>query len=183
MAASFQPSFVSVFPGPLGPVHLYGSDLWNDAAKNEALAGYYWAPLRFSADGAIQPLDCADTARAALSEGAPSGPYGSPADADANVLWDPALWPAEPREHPRVALVDTATGSVISTWDRIACGPDPDFVPTPLSSGPSGPTAPFSLWWAVLITAPASSTARRRRGVSLVLLSSRSSTSQRLRTG
>ena len=52
--------------------------------------------------------------------------------------------PAEPREHPRVALVDTATGSVVSTWDRIACGPDPDFVPAPLSSGPSGPTAPVS---------------------------------------
>ena len=96
-----QPSFVSVFPGPLGPVHLYGSDLWNDAAKNEALAGYYWAPLRFSADGAIQPLDCADTARAALSEGAPSGPYGSPADADAATGDGGFAWHSDLRDPVR----------------------------------------------------------------------------------
>ena len=68
----------------------------------------------------------------------------TPADANGNVLTDPAQWPALLREHPRVALVDTATGSVISTWDRIACGPDPDFVPAPLGSGPGGPTAPAS---------------------------------------
>lgn len=54
----------------------------------------------------------------------------SPADAQGNILRDPAEWPAAPREHPRVALVDTDTGAVISTWDRIACGPDPTFVPT-----------------------------------------------------
>lgn len=51
----------------------------------------------------------------------------SPADANGNILTDPADWPAQMREHPRTALVDAATGRVVSTWDRLACGPIHDF--------------------------------------------------------
>lgn len=53
-----QPSFVSTFKLDSGTIFLYGSDLWNNAAKNEALANYYWAPLSFAADGSINPLEC-----------------------------------------------------------------------------------------------------------------------------
>jgi hypothetical protein len=53
-----QPSFVSVIKLKSGPIYLYGSDLWNNAAKNEALANFYWAPLTFTADGAIEPMKC-----------------------------------------------------------------------------------------------------------------------------
>lgn len=59
----------------------------------------------------------------------------TPADAQGNVLTDPADWPAQPREHPRVAVEDVATGRVVSTWDRRTCGPIPDFRPP---SGLSG---------------------------------------------
>jgi hypothetical protein len=40
---------------------LFGSDLWNNGAKNESLANYYWAPLSFTADGAIKPIICQNT--------------------------------------------------------------------------------------------------------------------------
>lgn len=53
-----QPSFVSTIKLAGDTLFLYGSDLWNNAAKNEALANYYWAPLVFDADGAIKPIDC-----------------------------------------------------------------------------------------------------------------------------
>ncbi|WP_345210342.1 family 43 glycosylhydrolase [Mucilaginibacter gynuensis] len=56
-----QPSFVSTIKINAETVYLYGSDLWNNAAKNEALANYYWAPLTFTADGAINPLECLET--------------------------------------------------------------------------------------------------------------------------
>lgn len=62
----------------------------------------------------------------------------SPADAEANILTDPADWPDEPREHPRVALVAVDTGEVISTWDRVVCGPDPHFVPEVRPDWPAG---------------------------------------------
>ncbi|HEY0186692.1 MAG TPA: hypothetical protein VGC67_04320 [Cellulomonas sp.] len=53
----------------------------------------------------------------------------SPADADGSIIEDPDDWP-DPRlrEHPRVAVVDVASGAVISTWDRTTCGDDPDYV-------------------------------------------------------
>jgi hypothetical protein len=54
-----QPSFVSTIKINAENVYLYGSDLWNNAAKNEALANFYWAPLQFNADGSIKPLECA----------------------------------------------------------------------------------------------------------------------------
>ncbi|MDN3550686.1 family 43 glycosylhydrolase [Mucilaginibacter aquaedulcis] len=57
-----QPSFVSTFKLNSETVFLFGSDLWNNAAKNEALANFYWAPLTFAADGSINPLVCGETA-------------------------------------------------------------------------------------------------------------------------
>lgn len=56
-----QPSFVSTLKVDGETIYLYGSDLWNNAAKNEALANYYWAPLEFTETGAIKPLACAET--------------------------------------------------------------------------------------------------------------------------
>ena len=53
-----QPSFVSTIKLKSGDVFLFGSDLWNNAAKNEALANYYWAPLTFAADGSINQMIC-----------------------------------------------------------------------------------------------------------------------------
>ena len=53
---------------------------------------------------------------------------GTPADAGGKVLTDPASWPALVREHPRTALIDAASGRVISTWDRQVCGPIPGFI-------------------------------------------------------
>jgi len=53
-----QPSFVSTIQLASGTIYLYGSDLWNNAAKNEALANFYWAPLIFEEDGSIQPMEC-----------------------------------------------------------------------------------------------------------------------------
>lgn len=53
-----QPSFVSTLKVNSETIYLYGSDLWNNAAKNEALANFYWAPLTFAEDGSINPMDC-----------------------------------------------------------------------------------------------------------------------------
>lgn len=53
-----QPSFVSTIKLAGGSIFLFGSDLWNNAAKNEALANYYWAPLTFNNDGSIAPMSC-----------------------------------------------------------------------------------------------------------------------------
>jgi len=53
-----QPSFVSTLKLPSGTVYIYGSDLWNDGARNEALANFYWAPLEFNTDGSIKPMEC-----------------------------------------------------------------------------------------------------------------------------
>jgi hypothetical protein len=56
-----QPSFVSPIELTSGIIYLYGSDLWNNAAKNEALANYYWAPLAFREDGSILPMVCQES--------------------------------------------------------------------------------------------------------------------------
>lgn len=53
-----QPSFVSTMKVNSETVYLYGSDLWNNAAKNEAQANFYWAKLTFAQDGSINPLQC-----------------------------------------------------------------------------------------------------------------------------
>lgn len=55
-----QPSFVSVLKLGRDTLFLYGSDLWNNGAKNEALANYYWTGLTFDGMGAIKPLVCSD---------------------------------------------------------------------------------------------------------------------------
>lgn len=53
-----QPSFVSTIKVDSETIYLYGSDLWNNAAKNEAQANFYWAPLTFAEDGSINPMEC-----------------------------------------------------------------------------------------------------------------------------
>ncbi|TLU98133.1 family 43 glycosylhydrolase [Dyadobacter luticola] len=53
-----QPSFVSTIQFNSETVYIYGSDLWNNAARNEALANYFWAPLKFDSTGAILPIPC-----------------------------------------------------------------------------------------------------------------------------
>lgn len=95
-----------------------------------AAAGAVEAPrLSAAVSESASPTPCAEFPAGS----APPGPdfegwwSSSPADADGNILTDPADWPAQMREHPRTALVDAATGRVVSTWDRLACGPIPDF--------------------------------------------------------
>ena len=56
-----QPSFVSTIKLGTDSLFLYGSDLWNNGARNEALANYYWAPLSFNDDGSIKPMACLQT--------------------------------------------------------------------------------------------------------------------------
>ena len=61
-----QPSFVSTIKLDSDTIFLYGSDLWNNAARNEALANYYWAPLLFNEDGSIKQMICKDTIQVAV---------------------------------------------------------------------------------------------------------------------
>jgi hypothetical protein len=61
-----QPSFVSTIKLKSDVIFLYGSDLWNNGAKNEALANFYWAPLTFAADGSINPITCQDKVSVAV---------------------------------------------------------------------------------------------------------------------
>jgi hypothetical protein len=68
-----QPSFVSTIKLGSGTVFLFGSDLWNNAAKNEALANYYWAPLTFAADGSINPMTCGQTFKVSTSNDKAAG--------------------------------------------------------------------------------------------------------------
>ena len=53
-----QPSFVSMLKMEDEIIFLYGSDLWNNGAANEALANYFWAPLKFAPNGSIYPIVC-----------------------------------------------------------------------------------------------------------------------------
>jgi hypothetical protein len=53
-----QPSFVSTIQLGSQVIFLYGSDLWNNGNANEALANFYWAPLAFATNGAINPIVC-----------------------------------------------------------------------------------------------------------------------------
>jgi len=68
-----QPSFVSTIKLNSETIFLFGSDLWNNAAKNEALANFYWAPLTFAADGSINPMKCEQTA-SFIKSSAPNKP-------------------------------------------------------------------------------------------------------------
>lgn len=56
-----QPSFVATLKLSKETILLYGSDLWNNAARNEALANFYWAPLTFEEDGSIKAMECLAT--------------------------------------------------------------------------------------------------------------------------
>jgi len=67
-----QPSFVSVLDMKGSDMFLYGSDLWNNAAKNEALANFFWMPLKFDADGAIEKIDCNEVYKMPLTNHQPS---------------------------------------------------------------------------------------------------------------
>ncbi len=73
-----QPSFVSTLRLGADNIYLYGSDLWNNAAKNEALANYFWTPLHFAPNGAIEPIHCENTPIPAAAA------YHIKADIDAN---------------------------------------------------------------------------------------------------
>jgi hypothetical protein len=77
-----QPSFVSPIPVVGGTAYLYGSDLWRNAATNEALANFFWAPLVFGGDGSIQTLACSDRVTLSLTVGAPGAPL-QPSNLDA----------------------------------------------------------------------------------------------------
>lgn len=69
-SAGGQPSFVEPIETKTGTVYLYGSDLWNNGARNEALANFYWAPLSFAPDGSINQLTAENTCTLALAVGA-----------------------------------------------------------------------------------------------------------------
>ena len=62
-----QPSFVSTIKLKSDTIFLYGSDLWNNAARNEALANYYWSPLTFASNGSINPIICRDTVKVPIA--------------------------------------------------------------------------------------------------------------------
>ncbi len=55
-----QPSFVSTIPYKSETIYVYGSDLWNNGARNEALANFFWKPLSFDEQGNILPINCSD---------------------------------------------------------------------------------------------------------------------------
>ncbi|MEU4250243.1 family 43 glycosylhydrolase [Amycolatopsis sp. NPDC026612] len=76
-----QPAFVSTIPTTSGTTYLYAGDLWNNAQRNEALANYYWAPLEFTAAGAIAPLTCRNSFSLNLATGA-AGHQTPPPDTD-----------------------------------------------------------------------------------------------------
>ncbi|MDB5102609.1 MAG: hypothetical protein JWP91_298 [Fibrobacteres bacterium] len=79
-----QPAFVAPIPVANGTAYLYGSDLWHDRAKNEALANHFWGPLAFGADGSILKLECAPTVSLPLAIGS-DGSRNLPADLDADA--------------------------------------------------------------------------------------------------
>lgn len=97
-----------------------------------------WITRAVAFEAGASTTPCAEFPPRAPSPGdAYEGWWNStPADADGNVVTAPALWPEPERSHPRVALVATDTGDVLSTWDRVACGPAPGYVPTPRADWP-----------------------------------------------
>lgn len=60
------------------------------------------------------PTLCAEFPPQHPTPGDPEGWWSSnPADANGNVLTDPAQWPAQLRDHPRTVVLDPATGRVV----------------------------------------------------------------------
>lgn len=100
-----------------------------DAAAGDPRAGS--TALVEPSPGPATPAPEAATLCAELpSDGALAGDLegwwnATPADADGDVLTDPADWASELREHPRVATVDVDSGTVLSLYDRVACTQDP----------------------------------------------------------
>ncbi|WP_218025653.1 family 43 glycosylhydrolase [Capsulimonas corticalis] len=80
-----QPSFVSTIKLGAKVIFLYGSDLWNNGAKNEALANFYWAPLTFSADGSITPIERQNKVSVALKPDAALKPSIADLDSTSGV--------------------------------------------------------------------------------------------------
>ena len=76
-----QPAFVSAIPTANGMTYLYASDLWNQGAKNEALANFFWAPLSFTSSGAISPISCPRSFSLDLATGS-AGSQQQPVDVD-----------------------------------------------------------------------------------------------------
>ena len=76
-----QPADTARLPGRGGPIYVFQSDRWNDGDQNEALATHYWEPLRFRADGSIEPLRCGARFDVPLA-GARPGADREPADLD-----------------------------------------------------------------------------------------------------
>jgi hypothetical protein len=76
-----QPADTARLPGRDGPIHVFQSDRWNSGDQNEALATHYWEPLRFRADGSIEPLRCGASFELPLA-GAQPGTDRAPADLD-----------------------------------------------------------------------------------------------------
>lgn len=73
-----QPSFVSAIPTTTGTAYLYGVDLWDHRAPNQAVANYFWMPLSFTGAGSIEPLACPATVTLDLSSGAPGAQESVP---------------------------------------------------------------------------------------------------------
>ena len=81
-----QPSFVSALVLTTGTAYVYASDLWNKAAKNEALANFFWVPLAFGADGAITPITCEKSVELSLAVGSAGSQLPAPnVDVDAGA--------------------------------------------------------------------------------------------------
>jgi hypothetical protein len=87
-----QPSFVAPIASPGGTTFLYGSDLWNNAAKNEALANFFWAPLSFAADGSIDALACSHIVALTLSVGVPGSQEPAPPNLEDDSGVDGFTW-------------------------------------------------------------------------------------------
>lgn len=96
-----------------------------------------------SATPSAHPSLCAEFPARAPTPGDVEGFFNAtPADENGDIITDPALW-TDPRmlAHPRVALVSTDTGAVITKYDRVTCGEDPDCVAAPGTDWPRGRTA------------------------------------------
>lgn len=115
------------------------------AAPNTAAPGASAPTVSASSTGTAKPQPSASPSLCAEFPPAPALPgdvegwwSSTPTDAGGNAITDPSVWPnALMREHPRVALVRTGTGAVISTWDRKVCGPDPSFRPAKTAAWPA----------------------------------------------
>ena len=77
-----QPSFVSTIKLGSQTNYLYCSDLWNNGAANEGLANFYWAPLTFATNGAINPITCQDQVNVTIQ--ANGNPPTPPVDLDSS---------------------------------------------------------------------------------------------------